>query len=200
MSTNVPYSRLVGTWIISSAVYTTAATDLDTALPGPWTTLGPTDGTQSAKFVGGYELFYDNDALAPKKAVRPMAGFTVAFTLVNMLPEQWALVIGQAAADVVDADLAGPVVSVRRIPLLRDHAPTEYALTLRGGAQTPTNVDSPYGVFPSQIYIPRGVFDGEPEEVRSKDGSPGLEVSFTALHDDTVAAGLELGYFEAQDV
>ena len=200
MPTNVPYSRLTGVCTISTAVYGTAATDIDTVLPAAWTELGPTDGAQTIKFVGGLEFFYDNDNLGPVKSVRPVAGVTVTATVVNMTPEQMAIALGQAAADVVDADLVAPAVSVRRLPLGREFAPTEYAMTIRGGAQPITNMDSPYMASYAQVYIPRGVFDGEPEIVRTKDGSPGLEFTFTALVDPNAAAGLELGYTEARDV
>ena len=201
MPTNIPYSRLTGTCVISVADHGTAATDIDTVLPVAWTELGPTDGTQTVKFVGGLEFFYDNSHLAAVKAVRPVAGVTVTATLVNMTPEQMAVAIGQAATDVSDEDLAVPVVSVRRLPLLREFAPSEFAMTIRGGAQPITNLDSPFMASYAQVYIPRGVFDGEPEIVRSKDGSPGLEFVFTALFDhDSAAGGLGLGYTEARDV
>lgn len=201
MPTNTPYSRLTGTCVISVAAYGTAATDIDTVLPVAWTALGPTDGTQTIKFVGGLEYFYDNSHLAPVKAVRPVAGVTVTATLVNMAPEQMAVAVGQAATDVADADLAVPVVSVRRFPLLREFAANEYAMTIRGGAQPTTNMDSPFMASYAQVYIPRGVFDGEPEIVRSKDGSPGLEFRFTALFDHNAGdAALGLGYTEARDV
>ena len=199
MPTNTPYSRLSGTLTVSVAAYGTAATDIDVALPGAWTELGPTDGTQSIKILGSYEYFYDNDNLGPVKAVKPVAGVTVTATLMNMTPEQLARVFGHAATDVVDHD-TGLAVSVRLLPLAKDFAANEYAMTLRGGAQPITNLDSPFGAFPAQIYIPRGVFDGEPELVRSKDGSPGAEFTFTALVDPNAAAARELGYFEAQDV
>ena len=198
MPSNIPYSRLTGVLKVYVAPYPEAVDTLDGAMAANWTELGPTDGTQTLKFVGGMEYFYDNDNLGPVKAIRPVAGFEVTATLVNLLPEEIAMALGEAPADVVDDDAGG--VSIRRLPLLRDFAPVEYAMTLRGGAQPITNVDSPFGVFPAQYFIPRGVFDGEPEFVRSKDGSPGLEFTFVALHDPTLAAALQLGYFQAQDV
>lgn len=198
MPTNIPYSRLSGVLRIYVAPFPEAVDTLDGAMAANWVELGPTDGAQTLKFIGGMEYFYDNDAIGPQKAVRPIAGFTVTATLVNLLPEEIAMALGEAPADVVDDDAGG--VSIRRFPLLRDFAPVEYAMTLRGGAQPVANVDSPFGIFPAQYYVPRGVFDGEPEFVRAKDGSPGLEFTFTALHDATQGAGLELGYFQAQDV
>ena len=199
MPTNTPFSRLTGTLSVYVAAYGTAATDIDVAMPGAWTELGPTDGNQSIKVLGSKEFFYDNDNLGPVKAVTPVAGVTITATQVNMTPEQLAVAIGMAATDVVDHD-TGLGASVRLLPLGRDFAANEYAMTLRGGAQPITNVDSPFGAFPAQIYIPRGVFDGEPELVRAKDGSPGAEFTFTALVDPNAAAGRELGYFEARDV
>ena len=199
MATNTPYSRLTGTLTIYIAAYGTAATDLDVAMPGAWTEFGPTDGNQSIKATGGKEYFYDNDNLGPVKAVTPQSGVEVLATLMNMTPEQLAVAIGMAATDVVDHD-TGLGVSVRLLPLGKDFAANEYAMTLRGGAQPITNVDSPFGAFPAQVYIPRGVFDGEPELVRSKDGSPGAEFNFVALVDPNAAAGREMGYSESQDV
>lgn len=199
MATNTPYSRLSGTLTVYVAAYGTAATDLDVAMPGAWTELGPTDGDQAIKATGGKEYFYDNDNLGPVKAVTPEAGVEVTATLVNMTPEQLALAIGMAAADVVDHD-TGLGVSVRLLPLGRDFAANEYAVTLRGGAQPITNVDSPFGAFPAQVYIPRAVFDGDIELVRSKSGSPGAECNLVALVDPNAAAGRELGYYESQDV
>ena len=199
MATNTPFSRLTGTLSIYVAAYGTAATDIDVVMPGAWTEVGPTDGTQSIKAVGGKEFFYDNDNLGPIKAVTAVAGVHVAATLVNMEPEQLAIALGMATADVVDHDTA-LAMSVRLFPLGKDFAANEFAMTLRGGAQPITNLDSPFLAGPAQVYIPRGVFDGEPELVRAKDGSPGAEFNFVALVDPNADAGRELGYFEARDV
>lgn len=200
MPTNTPYSRMTGTWTIYVAAYGTASSDLDVAMAGAWTELGPTDGTQSIKMTGSAEYFYDNDNLGPVKAVNPVAGVTVTATLVNMTPEQLAVAIGMAAADVIAHDTVPGAVSVELLPLGQDFAANEFALTMRGGAQPITNVMSPFGAWPAQFYIPRGVFDGEPELVFSKDGSPGAEFTFTALVDPNAPAAQELGVFESRDV
>ena len=198
MPANVPYTRLTGVLKIYIAPYYEAIDTLDVAVPAAnWVEFGPTDGTQTLKFIGGMEYFYDNDHLGPMKAVRPVAGFSVSATLVNLHPVMIAKALGEAAADVVDDDAGG--LSIQRFPLLRDFAPVEYSMLIRGGAQPIANVDSPYGILPAQYYIPRGVFDGEPEFVRAKDGSPGLEFTFTALHAIDLAVALQLGYMQAQD-
>ena len=120
--------------------------------------------------------------------------------MVNMLPEQLARVVGLVDTDVIDHDTVPGAASVRLMPLGKDFAANEYAMTLRGGAQPITNVMSPFGAFPAQFYIPRGVFDGDIELAFAKDGSPGADFTFTALVDPNAPAAQELGVFEAQDV
>lgn len=188
MPTNTPYTRLVGTWTVYVAPTGEAKPDVDDAPAGNWAELGPTDGEQSVANMGRLTYFRDNDNQGPVKAVRPEEEVVATFTLVGLSLENYATILHDSGNVSTDA---GPP-AIKSIGLQRGFDPNEYALLLRG------SLDSPYGAFPGQIYIPRCVEDGEPTMTRARDGSPGLECEFHALEDSGEAAGETLGVWEVQ--
>jgi len=150
--------------------------------------LGPTDGEQKIKHGGKLTFFRDNDHQGPVKSVRPEEMVVISFTLVGLALEDYARAIA-TQANLSDATVG---VAVRTLPLKRGAVPAEFALLFRGAAL------SPYGAFPGYYYVPRGVFDGEPEPTFAKDGRPGLAVEFNALEDDTQSAANTLGFLRVQ--
>lgn len=192
MANDAPYGRLAGTLSVYVAPLTGGAAesepDVDATPSGNWVLLGSTDGDQTVEYEGDLTFFSDNDHSGPLKSVRPMEGLHVRATLVNLTLEQRAYALSMAQSDIT----TDTTPAIKILPNKRGFYPTPYSLLLRGA------VDSPYGALPGQRYIPIGVFDGAPSEVRSKDGSPGLEFDFTALEDTAQAAGFEFGRLVAQ--
>lgn len=192
MPTNTPFGQLVGTvkfYVAPVSAGTAEAEDLVNVTPsGNWVALGETDGEQSIQRAGGLTFFRDNDHTGPRKAVRPNEDFKITATLVNLTMEQRAYALGMAQASITT-----DVTPARKeLPNKRGFIPVSYSLIAKG------TVDSPYGALPGQYYVPMGVFDGEPTEVRSRDGRPGIEFTFTALEDTNQAAGEEFGYLSVQ--
>ena len=186
MTAHTPYGRLTGTWKVYLAAASTAKPTVTSTPGADWTELGPTEGEQSIQFGGPLVKFYDNDNQGPVKSVRPQEDPSVSFTVVNLTLENYGRIISTLSS-VVDLG------SSRELPIERGATPTRYALLLK------TLTQSPYGLYPDQIYIPIAVNGSEPTETRSKGGSPGLACMFHAEVDSTQAAGKSLGWREAGD-
>lgn len=198
MADTTPYAMLTGTWKFWVAPSGETKPDLATTPPGGnWVELGNTEGDQILRYEGGLTPFYDNHSTGARKYVRPVEGFVVEAALAHLTFEAKAYIASMAQSVITTATATGPI-TVKRIPNRRGFNPTKYALLARGGTAVPTNTMSPYGAWPAQLWIPEGVFDGEPEETYSKAGSPLLTFMFRATEDTTQSAGNEFGYLEAQ--
>lgn len=189
MSTNTPYGRLVGVLTLYTAAALTSEPVIDVATPSGWTELGPTDGDQQINHIGALTYFTDNDGIGRVKAVRPEDNVEIVLNLVNLTLENLARILHSTSN--VATGTSGSA-DTKTIPLRRSFEPTEYAFLLKG------LVDSPYGAFPAHYYIPRAVIDGEPSLVRSKSGSPMVEMRIAALDDTAQSAGNEQGWLRAQ--
>jgi hypothetical protein len=194
MASSTPYGRLVGTWRIWVAPASEAIPSLASAPAGNWVELGVTEGEQGFKATGTLTPLYDNHSTGRVKHIRPVEGFQFRARVVNMTQEDRAMARSMALTAVVTAT-AG-TGHVKKLPNKRGYIPTRYALLARGGALEANNTMSGYGPYPAQVYIPIGVFDGEPEEVYANDGSPAIEFMFEAEVDDSQAEGYEFGHLE----
>jgi hypothetical protein len=184
-----PFNQLIGALKVYVAPFGTAVPDVDDAPGGGWTLLGPTDGGQQIAHMGALTYFRDDDHQGPVKAVRPEEDVRVSMTVVGLTLENYARIL-HAAGNVDTA--AGPPAT-KTTHLKRGATPTQYAMLLRGTTM------SPYGNFPGQYVIPKGVFDGEPEPAFTKDGRAALATEFRALEDDTqVDTDKSLGYLVVQ--
>lgn len=196
MASQTPYAQLTGTWKFWVATASTAIPDIDAAPSGSWTEIGATDGDQTLQWLGALVAFSDNETTGPRKHVRPEEGFTVAASLVDLTLEKWARVLSMASSDVTTTTSGGE--SVKKMPLKRGFIPTRYALLARGGAIVSANTLSPYGAWPSQLWIPQGVFDGEPSQAYGKSNRPMVPFLFRAEVDSSQSAGEEFGYLMVQ--
>lgn len=185
MAAETPYAQLVGVVQIYIAPYGTAEPGVATDPTGSWVLLGCTEGDQSIEATGPITYFYDNCHQGPTKAVRPQEDLKVKFRLIDMTLENLARIQKSVAAVVTGA-------TSKKLPNKRGFSLTEYALVFRGAA------DSPYGVYPAQTYIPRGIFEGEATRVRSKTARDAVDVVFGVLEDDTQTDGDEMGWSTAQ--
>jgi hypothetical protein len=141
----------------------------------PWKKLGPTDGGQTIKNTGSITYFRDDDHSGPTQAIRSEETVKIAMTIVGLDLETHAAITNSV---IKLRDIAGSPVPTKRMPLKRGVRLTEYAMMLWGEAL------SPYGVYPGYYYVPRGVFDGEPERAHTKTDRVGLAIDFVLLEDD----------------
>jgi hypothetical protein len=188
--TNVaPFSQLIGALKVYVANVGATVPDVDEAPGVGWTLLGPTDGGQQLAHMGALTYFRDDDHQGPVKAVRPEEDVRLNMTVVGLTLENYARILHNAAN--VTSTVGPP--AIKTMPLKRGASPTTYAMLLRGETM------SPYGNFPGQYVIPKGVFDGEPEPSFTKDSRAALSVEFRALEDDTQAdLDNSLGYLVVQ--
>jgi hypothetical protein len=196
MASQTPFAKLVGVWKFWIAPQGEALPALDATPAGNWAELGNTTGEQTIQLTGTLTAIRDNHSTGPRKHIRPEEGFGVSAQLADLTLEGRAGVRGIPASEVVTATSGG--LTVKKLANRRGFISTRYALLARGGAIEATNTMSPYGAWPAQLYIPVGVFDGEPSETYSVDGSPSLEFTFAAEFDATQTAGNEFGWMEAQ--
>ena len=189
MAAMTPYAELTGTVKVYLAPYGEAEPVINATPSGNWVELGPTEGEQEIEEAGELTHFYDNDHQGPVKSTRAEENIMVRFNLVGLTLEHVARV-KSALANVVSTTSGG--ATVKRLGFKKGATPTEYALLLRGDA------DSPYGILPGQNYFPRGVFEGEGTRTRAKDGRPAVESTFMVLEDDAQSDANRLGWATVQ--
>ena len=186
MATGTPYAQLVGPFTIYIAAYgATEPSVSSTPDTATWVELGCTEGDQTIENTGPITYFYDNCHQGPVKAVRPQEDLKIMFRLIDMTLEN----LGRLRQSVSAVTSSG---TTKKLPNKNGFTLTEYALLIKGAA------DSPYGNFPGQNFIPRGVFEGEGSRVRSKTARDAVDVVFVALEDDAQTAGDELGWSSVQ--
>lgn len=188
MAVHTPYSQIVGVCRLYLAAAGTAPPAVNATPGASWVELGATEGDQTVAKEGPLEYFYDNKHQGPVKSHRPQEDVFVRGTLVELTLED----VGRLISSVGNVTSAAGPPAVKKLPFRAGEAPTEYALLMRGAA------DSPYGNYPGQNYFPRGVFEGEFERVRSKTDRDAIEFEYHVLEDDTQADGYEMGWSEVQ--
>jgi hypothetical protein len=181
MAANTPYAQLVGTVTIYIAAASTAEPAVGTTPGASWVELGCTEEDQTVEETGPITYFYDNCHQGPVKGVRPQEDVKVMFRVVDMTLENLARIKATVSAVTTGA-------GIKQLNVKKGFALNEYALLFKGAA------DSPYGAYPGQTYIPRGVFEGEGSRVRSKTARDAVDVVYVALEDDTQTSGKELGW------
>lgn len=186
MAETTPFAQLVGALTIYLAVYGTAEPDVTTTPGSSWVQLGCTEGDQTFESTGPLTVFYDNCHQGPVKAVRPQEDVTLGFRLVDLTLENLARIVRSVGA------VATPTANTKKLTIKKGFAPTEYALLFRGTAE------SPYGNYPGQHYVPRGVFEGEFTRTRSTTARDAVDVLFRALEDDLQSDMDRLGWTTVQ--
>ena len=114
---------------------------------------------------------------APRKAWRTNEALTISFDLVDLTPEQYAKVLG----DAVVTTTVGPPAT-KDIPLLQGLTVKTLALVARG--TSPVN-----DALPSQYQVPMCYQAANPSLVYSKGAPAMLACSFVALEDPTLGFG-----------
>lgn len=189
MAATTPYGQLVGPCTVYLAAALTAEPAVNATPGASWTEIGATTGDQQAiSKKAPNQYLYDNEHQGPVKAVTPQEDPMIGFTLANLTHAHLARMINSVSTITT---AAGPP-AVSRVPIKSGYIPTEYAILVKGLA------DSPFGNFPAQWYIPRGVFEKTVEILRGKDKRAELACEFKALEDDTQSDGNRLGWTTAQ--
>ncbi len=186
MADSAPYAELIGAVTIYVAVAGTAPPTVGQAPSASWVLYGCTTGDQTIEETGPLIYHYDNCGQAPTKAVRPQEDTMVKFTIKDSTLENLARARSQTVGDIVTSG------TTKTLPITKGFVPTEYALLMVGDA------DSPYGAFPGYNYFPRGVFEGEITQTRSKAARSEIAVSYHVIEDRTQAAGFEQGWAAVQ--
>ncbi|MCA0354718.1 MAG: hypothetical protein LCH85_22215 [Chloroflexi bacterium] len=189
MSGMQPFAQLIGPADIYIAPYGTAIPAIDAVPSGNWVKLGTTDGDQTTRMVKETNYWSDNDGLGDVTARNINAGSEAEFTVVSMTYEAIARILH--AVGNITTTTSGST-NVKEMGFEAEYIPTEYALLLRGPA------DSPYGRYVGQNFIPRGVFDGDIEQTKGKETRAEVECLFHGLRDDTQPAGKKFGWGQAQ--
>ena len=161
----------VGTLCIGAANLAAPATVATTPGAG-WTSLGETDGGVKVTKTQNIEMFTSDQRTGKTKAVRTEEGLTIEANLSTGTLENLANVIN---GSVTDTPPGSGTIGTRALKLHAGATVTEYALLFRGS--------SPYGAFPAQFYVPRGVMIDDVEMEFTKDGMTLIPVKFEALED-----------------
>lgn len=114
---------------------------------------------------------------AERKAWRTEEGLLIAFTLVDVSPEQYAKVLN----DIAVTTTVGPPAT-KDFNLLRGVDVARFALLARGKSPVLETVNAQY-------QVPIVIQNGEPAPVYRKGEPAGLQVEFKALEDDTTGFG-----------
>lgn len=183
MAASTPYAQLVGTLTLYLAPYGTAEPDVASTPSGSWNAFGCTEGDQTITGASPLTYFYDNCHQGPVKATRPQEDITMGLRLVDLTLENIAKVMRSAGVGAVIA-----TATTKKLALRKGPTPAEWAMVLRGVAE------SPYGNFPGQYYIPRGVFEGDFARVRSKTARDAIDCMFHVLEDDAQLEDDRLGW------
>ena len=184
------FNQLVGSLHVFLAPCGTAPPEVQVEPADPWLRFGPTDGGQKIDDSATMTYFRDDDHMVPTAVVQSDQTVKIDMTIIGMSLEQQSKI--QNSAEKV-RDLVGTTVPTRRMPLKRLVWPQQYAMLLRGQAL------SPYGQYPGQYYIPRGVFDGNRTREHTKVGRVSLSVSFNLLEDtEQEHADDTLGWLDVQ--
>jgi hypothetical protein len=188
MAASTPYGQLIGPCKIYVAAASTAEPDVSLTPGAAWTELGATTGEQVVGKEGDMLLFYDNDHQGPVKGAIPQEDIMATFILANLTHAHYSRIINNVGKITT---AAGPP-AVSRVPLKSGYIPTEYALLIKGLA------DSPFGNYPAQTYLPRGAFEKAHELTRGKENRAELACTFRVFEDDTQTEDNKMGWTTAQ--
>lgn len=184
-----PYEVLVGVGTIYIAPASTAKPALTATPSGSWRTLGETDDGVKVTKMRKLEKFSTDQRTGNVKAVTTEESLMVETSLTSNTLENLADVIG---ASVTDTPPGSGTIGTRSLKLYNGADVDEFAILFRGS--------SPYGSWPAQFYIPRGVFDDDVEMEYKKDDKTLIPIKFDALEDMNAATPADrFGVYEAQD-
>jgi hypothetical protein len=188
MGNSVPYDLLVGVGTLYIAPANTAMPALGTTPSGTWRALGEThDGVKVAK-TQNIETFTSDQRTGKVKAVRTEESLTVETALQSQTLENLADVINGTVTTVPPG---ASTIGTKSLSMYKGADVQEFAFLFVG--------NSPYGNWPAQYYVPRGIFNGDVELEYKKEDKTVIPVTFEAMEDLTaVSAADRFGQYIAQ--
>ncbi len=181
-----PYEILAAPLTIYVAAVGESSPDIKDAVAGNWIKLG-TSGDKNYSDDGvtvthdqSIELFRPAGGTGPRKAFRSEEDLKIAFTLVDLSPDQYAKILNDASVTTV-AQASG-VAGQKHFDTLQGLQVAHFALLARG---TSTVLDT----LNAQYEFPIAIQGGNPEPVYNKGEPAGLECEFMAIEDDTDGFG-----------
>lgn len=185
---NTPYAILVGTGTLYVAAANTAAPAVNAAPGASWTDLGDTEGGVKVNKKRSLEFHKTDQEFGPVKATLADEGLEIETNLVESTLENAGQLL---SLTVTDTPPGSGTIGTRALGLHSSDV-VEKALLFRG--------KSPYGDYPAQFYVPRGVFDGDLGQAFTKSGKVQFPVKFVALIDPNAATdAAKFGTYTAQD-
>lgn len=184
------YEILSGAGMLYVAPATEAAPTVDATPSGNWEEMGETEG--GVKVISSQEIKkqFTDQRTGPVKAIRHEESLVIETNLAQGTLENLAQAMG--GQTVTDTAPGASTIGIREMGMTRGAEVSEYSLLFRA--------DSPYGDYPAQLYIPRGIFAGEQSLEFKKDDQVYIPVSFEALEDLSAATeDVRFGTYTAQD-
>lgn len=184
------YEILSGAGVLYVAPAVEAAPEVDATPAGNWSEMGETEG--GVKVVSSQEVkkLFTDQRTGPVKTIRHEESLVVETNLIQGTLENLAQAMG--GQTVTDTAPGASTIGIREMGMTRGATVSEFSLLFRA--------DSPYGDYPAQLYIPRGVFMGEQGLEFKKDDEIVIPVSFEALEHLSAASEDErFGIYTAQD-
>lgn len=188
MANSLPYDLLVGVGTLYIAPANTAMPALDATPGASWRDLGETDDGVKVAKTQSIEKFGSDQRTGSVKAVRTEESVTVEANLQKLTLENLADVVN---GTVTTTAAGAATIGTKSMSMYGGASVTEFAFLFRG--------NSPYGNWPAQYYIPRGIFTGDIELEYKKDSKTLIPAAFEALEDLNAAAAADrFGKYIAQ--
>lgn len=173
-----PYEIVCAPYTVYTATVGTAFPAVDAAPGAGWTEVG-TSGSKNYTDTGvtvthgqTINTFVPAGSTTPRKAWRSGETLTVAFSLADVSPEQYALVLDNVA--VTNTAAAAGVAGTKSFELMRGQQVNMYALLVRG-------ISSVDESLTAQYEVPAAYQSGTPAPVYSKQNPAELAVEFSAF-------------------
>lgn len=176
------YEVITGVGTLYSAPVGEAFPTVGTTPAGNWVTLGETSGGVKVTFSQKTDIHRTDQRTGPVKATRSEEGILVETKLTQATLENLAKLMGLT---VTDTPAGSGTIGTREMGLHRGATVTEYALLFRGSTQ------SPYGAYPAQYELPRGIFDDAVVAEYTVDKPVLFDVKFVALESLTASTEAE---------
>lgn len=184
------YQILSGAGTLYVAPANESKPDVDATPAGNWEEMGETNDGVTVTYTQEQEKKFTDQRTGAVKVLRTEEGLMVETDLAQATLENLAQVMG--GLTVTDNAPGASTIGTREMGMYQGGDVSEYALLFRA--------DSPYGDYPAQYYIPRGVFSGEAGMEYKKDDQVYIPFAFEALEDLNASSESErFGKYEAQD-
>ena len=184
------YEILTGVGYLYIAPVGESFPDVNTTPAGNWSCLGETEGGVKVTPSQSIEKLRVDQETGPVKAVRHEEDLKIETSLAVFTLETIADVLGNTVTDIAPGS---GTIGTRKVGLHSGGTVDEYSLLFRG--------KSPYGDYPAQYEVPRGIFDMDEISMEyKKDDKTLIPIAFSALVDlDASSEDERFGRLVGQD-